>query len=106
MIYNVEAYRSTKFDCLLVQSNNHLEGCGKMEPRVPKVAQKFSFTDRDASFYSNEHLEKFANTEITDSVTLRLYNMDLVFNKALSKVILLIVKDPETSQLNIPGLIC
>ena len=31
--------------------------------------------------------------------------MDLVFNKALTKVIP-IAKDPETSQLNIPGLIC
>lgn len=103
--YNAKAYKSVEFDCRLVQSNCHLEGCGKMEPKVPKVPQRFSFTDRDVSFYSTENLEKFANTEITDSVTLRLYNMDVVFNKALEKVIP-IVKDPETSQLNIPGLIC
>ena len=76
-----------------------------MEPRVPKSVPKFSFTDRDVSFYCTENLEKFTNTEIIDSVTLRLYNMDLVFNKALGKVIP-IVKDPETSQLNIPGLMC
>ena len=57
--YNVEAHKSVEFDCLLAQSNNHLDGCGKMEPRVPEVAQRFSFTDRDASFYSNENLEKF-----------------------------------------------
>ena len=75
-----------------------------MKPRVLQVAQG-SLSQIGASFYCNENLEKFLNNEVADSVILRIYNMDLVFNKALEKVIP-IVKDSETSQLNIPGLIC